>query len=58
MSIDFPAAARSPMPEAPSFDSGDDLDAPSTWAEIAITVTVTTVAIVFVSFVAVVMGLA
>lgn len=58
MSIDFPSVTRSAMPEAPSLAADDDLESPSTWAEVAVTVTVTTLAIVFVSLVAVVMGLA
>jgi hypothetical protein len=56
MSIHFPSVTRTGTAEAPTLDSNDS--APSTWAEVAVTVTVTTLAIVFVSFCAVVMGLA
>jgi hypothetical protein len=53
---EFPSAsARS---EAIAYESNDDTDAPSSWAEIIVTTTMTTIAVVFVSFVAVVMGMA
>jgi hypothetical protein len=55
---DFSLSSRSTMSEPVSYESHDAADAPSSRAEIIVTATMTTIAVVFVSFVAVVMGMA
>jgi hypothetical protein len=55
---DYPLSSRAAMTDAASYEAEDDTDAPSSWAEIIVTAAMTTIAVVLVSFVAVVMGMA
>ena len=55
MSVDFRSGFASPPSSA---TDDDEVSAQSTWAEIVVTVAVTAIAVLLVSFVAVVMGMA
>jgi hypothetical protein len=54
MTADF----RTISPQSSNSDANDDVGTQSTWTEIVVTVAVTAIAVLLVSFVAVVMGMA